>query len=173
MSEAKKLKEVQEVNIPSFNMIKLSPINTLLADKDGTLLFMNDNSIHTLKGLEQYLPDKVENLVGKSIDWFHSNPEHQRKIIANPNNLPHRAVIQFGPEKLDLLVSAITADDGSYIGPMVTWEVVTEKIKLEEEMARIPDKRNVNAPVVVDDDKQRLRKEEALLFGTPGRISDK
>jgi len=47
------------------------------------------------------------------------------------------------------------------------------ELTLEEEMARIPDKRNVNAPVVVDDDKQRLRKEEALLFGTPGRISDK
>jgi methyl-accepting chemotaxis protein len=118
------------------NMVDLNPINTMLADKDGVLLYMNQNSMKTLQGLEQYLPDKVTNLVGKSIDWFHKNPEHQRKIIGDPSNLPHRAVIQLGPEKLDLLVSPIMDKDNNYIGPMVTWEVVTEKLKLEEEQAR-------------------------------------
>lgn len=129
------------------NMVGLSPINTMLADKDGTLLYMNENSISTLRTLEQYLPDKVENLVGKSIDWFHKNPDYQKKIIANPSNLPHNAIIQLGPEKLDLLVSPISDKDGNYIGPMVTWEVVTEKLAIEEAQARaesMVEKNNLN-----------------------------
>jgi len=124
--------ENSTVKIPAEMMVSLSPINTMLADKEGNLLYMNENSSNTLKTLEQFLPDKVENLVGNSIDWFHKNPAHQRKIIANPANLPHRAIIQLGPEKLDLLVSAITDDNGDYVGPMVTWELVTTKVELVE-----------------------------------------
>ncbi|GAB4408802.1 MAG: methyl-accepting chemotaxis protein [Bacteriovoracaceae bacterium] len=117
-------------------MIDLSPINTMFADKNGNLLYMNQNSINTLKGLEQYLPDKVDNLIGKSIDIFHKNPAHQRKIIADPKNLPHKAIISLGPEKLDLLVSPIYDSAGKYVGPMVTWSVITEKLALEQEMTR-------------------------------------
>jgi len=42
-----------------------------------------------------------------------------------------------------------------------------EDMSLEEEMAMIPDKRPV------EDEKLRFKKEEALLFGTPGQMSDK
>ncbi len=84
-----------------------------------------------MKKLEQYLPCKAEEIVGQSIDIFHKNPEYQRKILANPDNLPHRAIIEVGPEKLDLLVSAISDDKGNYLGPMLTWEVVTEKLRQE------------------------------------------
>ncbi len=136
MTEVKSVQEVQGSMIPSMKMLDLSPINTMLADKEGNLLYMNENSFKTLLTLETYLPAKVADLVGKSIDWFHKNPEHQRKIIGNPSNLPHRSIIQVGPEKLDLLVSAIFDDKDNYVGPMVTWEVVTEKLKLEEEMVR-------------------------------------
>lgn len=120
----------------SQQMVELSPVNTMLADVNGKLIYMNKKSMDTLRTLEEYLPDKVENLVGKSIDIFHKNPERQRKIFTNENNLPHRAVIQVGPEKLDLLVSPIRDDSGTYIGPMVTWDIVTEKLKLEETMAQ-------------------------------------
>ncbi|OIQ19636.1 MAG: hypothetical protein BM556_03890 [Bacteriovorax sp. MedPE-SWde] len=118
-------------------MVDKSPINTMMATPEGEMIYMNDISLQTLKGLEQYLPDKAANLVGNSIDWFHKNPEIQRKIIGSASNLPHKAIIEVGPEKLDLLVSPIMSLDGSYLGPMVTWEVVTEKLKGEVEMARI------------------------------------
>lgn len=120
----------------SKQMMDLSPINTMLADKEGNLLYMNENSISTLRQLEQFLPAKVDDLVGNSIDWFHKNPAHQRKIIGSASNLPHSAIISVGPEKLDLLVSPIYDADGNYFGPMVTWEIVTEKLKTEEAMAR-------------------------------------
>ncbi len=126
---------IQEEMARMMEMVEKSPINTMLATPEGNLIYMNEASKSTLKTLEQYLPDKVENLTNKSIDWFHKNPAVQRKIIANPDNLPHKAIISVGPEKLDLLVSPIVSSDGKYLGPMVTWSVVTEQLKLEREMA--------------------------------------
>jgi methyl-accepting chemotaxis protein len=117
-------------------MVDLSPVNTLMADKDGLLIYMNKNSAKQLEELAQFLPAPVDQLVGKSIDWFHKNPAHQRKLISDPKNLPFRSIIDIGPEKLDLLVSPINDSNGKYLGPMVTWEVVTKKLLNEIEMAR-------------------------------------
>jgi methyl-accepting chemotaxis protein len=118
-------------------MVDKSPINTLMATPEGVMTYMNEKSFETLKPLEDSLPDKVENLVGNSIDWFHKNPEVQRKIIGDPKNLPYSTIIDFAEQKLDLLVSAVINQNGTYLGPMVTWDVVTEKLKSEEEMQRI------------------------------------
>ena len=95
---------------------------------------MNDASRSTLKGLEKYLPDKVDKLVGQKIDIFHKRPEHQKKIISDQRNLPHKAKITVGPETLDLLVSALLDSTGKYIGPIVTWSVITSNLKLAREL---------------------------------------
>ena len=89
----------------------------------------------TLKRLEEYLPIKVDQMIGHSIDIFHKTPEHQRRILADPRNLPHTATINVGPELFELSVSAMLDQNGKYIGPMITWEVVTEKIETQEREA--------------------------------------
>lgn len=123
-----------DVKLNFKQMVDLSPINTMMASPEGVLLYMNENSRTTLKTLQEYLPADVDDLVGQSIDWFHKKPEVQRKIIADPKKLPHKALIQVGPEKLDLLVSAIKDESGHYLGSMVTWEVVTEKLENDKKM---------------------------------------
>ena len=112
----------------------MRPINVIFADLDFRMQYVNPASVKTLEGLEQYLPCKVKDLVGQSIDIMHKNPEHQRRILKDPKNLPHRAQIQLGPETLDLLVSAIYDGNNKYMGPMVTWEVITEKLKQEQQI---------------------------------------
>jgi methyl-accepting chemotaxis protein len=74
-------------------LVDLAPVNIMLADKYGKLVYMNESSSKTLKRLEKYLPEKVENIVGKSIDMFHKNPSHQLKIISNAKNLPIQSTI--------------------------------------------------------------------------------
>ena len=37
-------------------------------------------------------------------------------------------MIRLGPESLDLLVTAILDQHGTYVGPMLTWEVVTDQL---------------------------------------------
>jgi methyl-accepting chemotaxis protein len=118
-------------------MVDLSPINTMMADKDGIMIYMNEASAKTLKTLEEHLPDRVENLVGNNIDWFHSNPQRVRKIFTDPRSLPHNAIINVGDDKLDLLVTAIQDDNGQFMGSMVTWDIVTQKLANEKEMAQM------------------------------------
>jgi len=132
----------------TLSMMENAPINVIYADLDMIIRYVNPSSVKTLKTLEQFLPCKVDELVGTCIDIMHKNPEHQRKILKDPKNLPHRANINVGPEVLDLLVSAIYDDKGEYMGPMVTWEVITQKLKTETEMARVMSMME-NAPINV------------------------
>jgi methyl-accepting chemotaxis protein len=130
------------------SMMENAPINVMCTDKDFKIQYMNPASTRTLKTLEQFLPIKVDQMIGQSIDIFHKAPEHQRRLLSDPKNLPHRASIQVGPETLDLLVSAIYDQNKNYLGPMVTWEVITQKLKTETEMARVMSMME-NAPINV------------------------
>lgn len=115
-------------------MVDLSPVNTMMATPEGVMTYMNEKSRVTLAQFSSSLPAPVDQLVGRSIDWFHKNPAGPRGIIKDPSNLPHRSTIEFAGEKLDLLISPVKGTDGTYIGPMVTWDVVTQKHKLVNEL---------------------------------------
>ena len=109
-------------------MLDRMPVNVLLADpQTGVITYANRTSIDTLKTIRNELPPGVEpeKLVGRSMDVFHKNPSHQRRIVADPKNLPWQTRIKLGAEVLDLRASAVHGPDGSYLGTMVTWSVVT------------------------------------------------
>jgi methyl-accepting chemotaxis protein len=122
ITAAKKL-EIETTR--AVGMVENSPGNIMFADREFKITYINPASVKTLKGIEHLLPVKAEQVLGQSIDIFHKNPDHQRKILADPNNLPHRTNIQLGAETLDLLVSPIYDRDKNYLGAMVTWEVIT------------------------------------------------
>jgi len=112
-------------------MVDQMPINVMSCDPvDFKIDYANQTSLTTLKGLESLLPIKADQLVGQSIDIFHRNPAHQRRLLADPRNLPHSALIKLGPETLSLKVSAIMNPDGSYAGPMLSWSVVTPQFEM-------------------------------------------
>ncbi|MED5237966.1 MAG: methyl-accepting chemotaxis protein [Pseudomonadota bacterium] len=114
------------------NMVDQMPTNVFLCDRDLKIIYLNPAATETMKKLEEHLPIKAHELLGANIDIFHKRPEHQRRILSDPSNLPYRARINIGDEKADLLVNAIYDAEGSYVGPMLTWEIVTEKVLLEE-----------------------------------------
>lgn len=116
------------------SMMEQAPINVMFAGPDFKISYVNPASVKTLRGLESLLPIKADQLVGQSIDIFHKRPEHQRKLLSDPKNLPHQAQIQVGPETLDLLVSPIFDHNKNFLGSMVTWEVITEKLRMEREI---------------------------------------
>ncbi len=133
ISEKKKLQsEIEKVR----QMMENSPVNVLQADTDLIIRYANATSVKTLKSIEHLLPCKAEEIIGKSIDIFHKKPEHPRRVLSDPRNLPHRAVIQLGPENLDLQVSALYDEQRNYLGPMVTWDVVTKKVTLERQIGQ-------------------------------------
>jgi methyl-accepting chemotaxis protein len=119
-------------------IVENNPGNMMVADLDYKLSYINPAAKATLKTIEQYLPVKVDSILGQTIDVFHKNPSIQRKILSDPRNLPHQGMIQVGPEILDLRINPIIDNNGNYLGPLVDWSVVTEKVAMEknaEEMA--------------------------------------
>lgn len=119
------------------NMLDNMPTNVMTTGKDLKINYLNPKSKETLKKLEVHLPLKVDQIMGASIDIFHKDPSYQQGLLANPANLPRQALINVGPELLDLLVTANFDNRGNYTGPMLTWDIVTEKIKMENEATRI------------------------------------
>ncbi|QOV92462.1 GAF domain-containing protein [Humisphaera borealis] len=113
------------------SMVENAPVNMMYADRELKIRFMNPASLKTLKSIEKLLPVKAEQVVGQSIDIFHKRPEHQRNILGDQKNLPHRANIQLGDQTLDLLVSPVLDQNRNYLGTMVTWEVITERLATE------------------------------------------
>jgi methyl-accepting chemotaxis protein len=119
------------------SMVDHAPINMMVADTDLTLRYMNPASHQTLQSVEHLLPVKASEVEGSIIDIFHKNPAHQRTLLADPANLPRQAIIELGDEKLDLLVSPLYDDAGTYPGAMATWSIVTDKIEKEAAAARL------------------------------------
>lgn len=121
------------------SMMENMPMNVMFADRDLKIQYLNPASTRTLKTLEQFLPIRADQMVGQVIDIFHKNPSHQRSLLGDPKNLPRQAHIQVGPETLDLLVSPIYDNNKNYVGAMVTWAVVTEKLATERKAKELQD----------------------------------
>nr|MBC8239742.1 PAS domain-containing protein [Alphaproteobacteria bacterium] len=118
-------------------MVEDMPVNVMVADLDSfEITYVNESTRQTLKQIEKLLPIRADEIMGTCIDIFHKDPAHQRRLLKDPSNLPYRTNIQVGPETLDLLVTAIEDTDGNYVAPMLTWSIVTDRIKAEAETAR-------------------------------------
>ncbi len=116
-------------------MVEDMPTAVITADlnNDFRIDYANKATIETLRTLEAHINVKAENIVGQSIDIFHRDPGHQRRMLSDPANLPHRAKIRLGGETLDLRVSAMRDRAGTYIGPMLSWTIVTKQVKLADD----------------------------------------
>ncbi len=116
----------------SGSMLAKVPVNVMYADRDLNIVYMNETSLQTLKTIERLLPCKADEVVGKSIDLFHKDPAHQRRIMTSDRNFPHTANIRLGEEILELNLAAIYDSKHEWCGTMVTWAVITEKLQLEK-----------------------------------------
>ncbi len=148
-----KVKKIGKSATDAFNskeemlgLLENAPINIMYADLDFNIRYLNRKSHETLKTLEKHMPITADQMVGANIDVFHKNPAHQRKILGNDRNLPHKAIIQLGPEKLELLATAVYDERRQYSGIMVAWDIVTKKLETETNLARVYSMME-NAPV--------------------------
>ncbi|MCJ2132041.1 methyl-accepting chemotaxis protein [Methylobacterium sp. E-045] len=120
-------------------MIDSMPVAVMTADptNDFKINYLNETSRTTLGSIEQHLPIKVAEMFGSSIDVFHKNPHHQREMLKDASHLPHRTRITLGPEVLELRVSAINGPRGEYVGPMLTWSIVTGQVTMADDVSRV------------------------------------
>ncbi|HUM93128.1 MAG TPA: methyl-accepting chemotaxis protein [Candidatus Competibacter sp.] len=122
------------------SMVRSTPSNLMVADRDLRLRYMNPAMERLLGRLESHLPVPLSGLIGQPIDLFYPQQHDLRRIVADPARLPHRATVTLGGETCDLYFSAVHDRDGSYQGPMITWERVTDKIKNERSVKEVDER---------------------------------
>jgi methyl-accepting chemotaxis protein len=103
----------------------------MFADRDFIIRYVNPISLQMLKRVEKYMPVRPEEVVGKSIDIFHKRPEHQRAMLTNPERIPPVSWIQVGPETVELRISPVFDHERNFLGTMVAWDIVTERVAQE------------------------------------------
>jgi methyl-accepting chemotaxis protein len=142
ITAAKKL-EIETTR--AVGMVENAPLNIMFADRDFKITYINPASLKTLKGIENLLPVKADNIIGQSVDIFHKKPEYQRNILSDAKNLPRQTHIQLGGETLDLLVSPIYDREKNHLGAMVTWEVITQRLATEKSIKDAADREKQHA----------------------------
>lgn len=104
------------------------------ADSDFIITYANPAALELLKKVEEHLPVRADQIVGQSIDVFHKNPGHQRRVLSDPNNLPFTGQIRIGNEYFSLEANSIFDGSGQITGTLVAWTLVTEKVVAEQQV---------------------------------------
>lgn len=119
-------------------------VNTalMMVDRDLKITFANPATFELLRKNEQefravYPNFSAERLIGTCIDSFHRRPEHQRAMLSDPNNLPHKADIKIGRLQFQINVTAMRDGNGNYIGNTMEWQDVTAIRAKENDVARL------------------------------------
>ncbi|TFV40219.1 methyl-accepting chemotaxis protein [Bradyrhizobium frederickii] len=112
---------------------KVVSANLMVADNDLKIIYMNNAVTDLLRAAEADLKKElphfnVDTLVGTNIDVFHKNPQHQRQMLANLNSV-HRAMIEVGDRKFDLVATPVKNDDGSRAGVVVEWSDASVRLQ--------------------------------------------
>lgn len=121
----------EQINVRFASMTENNPVGVVYADTDLVIRYMNSAVKSLLRRVESHLPVKVDDMIGRSIDIFHRNPEHQRRALSDPRNFPIEAKIQLGSEWIALFVSGTYDESKNYLGPTVTWTLITDKVTAE------------------------------------------
>lgn len=115
----------------------LPPSNLIYADKDLTIRYLNQTSLNTFKKIENLLPCKTSEMIGRGIDIFHKDPARVRQILANPKNLPYHGSFELGQEKIAISAHAVYDEKGDHAGYMAAWAIITELDRLQQGMDAI------------------------------------
>ncbi|MBK9136483.1 MAG: HAMP domain-containing protein [Betaproteobacteria bacterium] len=121
--------------------LEATSANVMVADADGTILFLNAavqrmlaaNEAEIRRALPQF---DARQLVGASFDRFHRNPSHQRNLLGALKG-EHRAQIKLAGASFALVANPIHDAAGQRIGTVVEWTDRTAELAAEEEIRAI------------------------------------
>jgi methyl-accepting chemotaxis protein len=138
-NELKELKSKLEVAEAAIQGAQ-SPM--IMINRNFEITYANNATVELLKKYEGKFKEvwpsfKAEGVMGVCIDMFHKNPQHQRNLLNDPKNLPHKTDIEINGLKFSLTVSAQIDAEGNYIGNTLEWQDVTELRIKENEQARL------------------------------------
>lgn len=118
----------------AFMMIDREFIVTYANDATFSLLIKHEKTF--AKNWPGFKADP-EIIIGTNIDSFHKNPNQQRNLLDDPDNLPYKTDIHIKHLTFELNVSAIRDTAGHYIGNALEWQDVTVARAQENKAAQL------------------------------------
>ena len=114
-------------------MVDDMPIAVMTVDPEELLVtYANETSVQTMRQIQDQFALEPEALVGTSIDVFGHLPMDARAALSDPARLPYHTRMAVGMEVIDLQITGVWAEDGTYIGPMLSWAIVTKEVEAEQ-----------------------------------------
>ena len=97
----------------------------MVADDKFNIVYMNEAVTSLMREAEAEIKKDLPNfsvakLIGSSIDVFHKNPSHQRRML-EALNATHRASIKVGGWTFDLVATPLKDGRGRRVGTVVEW----------------------------------------------------
>lgn len=121
------------------SMIEGMPVAVMTADlqNDFRINYLNQTSLDILHRIESHISIKADDLYGAPLETLHPDLAAFRLLMRDASKLPHSAKIRLGPETLSLHISAVRGPEGDYLGPMLTWSVVTSQVNMATEVQQV------------------------------------
>ncbi|RXZ45170.1 methyl-accepting chemotaxis protein [Crenobacter cavernae] len=128
-------------NIRIRNALDAAATNVMIADANAQIVYVNkavqamlaEAEADIRKDLPQF---SVRDVLGSSIDVFHKNPSHQRRLLEGLRDT-HRANIKVGGRSFTLTLIPIFGRSGKVLGTVVEWQDRTAEIEVEREVETI------------------------------------
>ncbi|MFL6062421.1 MAG: GAF domain-containing protein [Marmoricola sp.] len=121
-------RKTRPADSPSASMADSAPTKMMATDRDFVITYVNPAAAEALARLEKHLPVRAA-------DVLHSSLVILDGSFPFDAELPYRSRVSFGPELVDLLVTAMEDAEGVRTGAMITWDVVTEQVRAQNAVA--------------------------------------
>jgi methyl-accepting chemotaxis protein len=106
-----------------------SPASMIFADEAQIIRYVNPSAIVNLQSLQEYIPVRLDALVGIDSNILAANFVPDRELTGDPAvDLPIYGKVTHGPETLAIIVNPIFDGGGAYIGTVSTSTVITEQM---------------------------------------------
>jgi len=112
-------------------MVENSPAIMIFADQDLKVRYLNPAGEEAFRRLAGHLPVARKDIPGQPIRIFGEAFARADKLVRKADEPPCREVIELGPETFEVQVAPVRAADGRALGVMMTWQQVTEKVRME------------------------------------------
>jgi methyl-accepting chemotaxis protein len=116
-----------------------SSAGIMFADTQGIIRYVNPSFMRLLQLVERSLPVPASRVLGSSMDIFHRDPSGPRASASRLDGTPHRSSIQLGDQSVELVETAIAGPDGTPLGAMTLWNLVTDQVNMATSMAQSAD----------------------------------
>jgi methyl-accepting chemotaxis protein len=112
----------------------------MVVDQNRTIIFVNPSALKLFSNIEKdiqtLLPHfQAHNLIGKSIDVFHKNPQHQITMLNQLTDV-YVGKLDLAGHPLQFIISPIFDDNKKRIGYTVEWQDVYMEQKIQAELTQ-------------------------------------